>query len=58
MKLTNGFVLFKIKITFLKNGYFKGLEKRAFANLWSRNLFAWIQNVKDISRAKYNSTIV
>ena len=35
MKLTNGFVLFKIKITFLKNGYFKGLEKRAFANLWS-----------------------
>ena len=52
MKLTNGFVLFKIKITFLKNGYFKGLEKRAFANLWSRNLFAWIQNVKEYIKSK------
>ena len=59
MKLTVGFVLFKIKIIFLKNCILQRTwKKSAFSNLWSRNLFAWIQKVKDISRAKSNSTVV
>ena len=49
----------KSKSYFTKIAYFKGLEKKsAFSKLWSRNLFAWIQKVKDISRAKSNSTVV
>ena len=44
MKLTNGFVLFKIKIIFFKNCILQRTwKKSAFANL-----FAWIQKVKDI----------